>query len=82
MHNIKKTGAGGEIYSNKTADRLSNQWGVDVADELTKLLSEELAKSIDSEILKSLGVLSIPERRKKSLNKIYKSKLLNIILYK
>lgn len=39
MKKIKKTGAG-EIYSNKKADRLSNQWSVDVADELSKLLSE------------------------------------------
>jgi hypothetical protein len=66
-------GAGGEIYSNKTADRLSNQWGVDVADELTKLLSEELAKEIDKEILRGLGLE--PEKNKRrinSINKIYK----------
>jgi len=68
-----KKGAGGEIYSNKTADRLSNQWGVDVADELTKLLSEELAKEIDKEILRGLGLE--PEKNKRrinSINKIYK----------
>ena len=73
MKKIKKTGAGGEIYSNKTADRLSNQWGVDVADELTKLLSEELAKEIDKEILRGLGLE--PEKNKRrinSINKIYK----------
>jgi hypothetical protein len=66
-------GAGGEIYSNKTADRLSNQWGVDIADELTKLLSEELAKEIDKEILRGLGLE--PEKNKRrinSINKIYK----------
>ena len=68
MRNIKKTGAGGEIYSNSTA----SGYGKDISDELSAMLSEQIAKSIDAEILKSLGVLSIPERRKKSLNKIYK----------
>jgi hypothetical protein len=66
----KKNGAGGEIYS--TADRLSSGYGKDIVDELSAMLSEQIAKSIDAEILKSLGVLSITERRKKSLNKIYK----------
>jgi hypothetical protein len=68
-----KKGAGGEIYSNKTADRLSNQWGVDIADELTKLLSEEWAKEIDKEILRGLGLE--PEKNKRrinSINKIYR----------
>lgn len=73
MKKIKKTGAGGEIYSNKTADRLSNQWGVDIEDELTKLLSEEWAKQIDKEILRGLGLE--PEKNKRrinSINKIYR----------
>jgi hypothetical protein len=64
MKKIKKTGAGGEIYSNKT---------VDVADELTKLLSEEWAKQIDKEILRGLGLE--PEKNKRrinSINKIYR----------
>ena len=72
MKKIKK-GAGGEIYSNKTADRLSNQCGVDVADELTKLLSEQIAREIDMEILRGLGLE--PEKNKRrvnSINKIYK----------
>ena len=72
MKKSKKTGAGGEIYSNSTADRLSSGYGRDISDELSSMLSEQIAKSIDSEILKSLGVLSIPERRKNSLNKIFK----------
>ena len=73
MKKIKKTGAGGEIYSNKTADRLSNQWGVDIEDELTKLLSEEWAKQIDKEILR--GLVLEPEKNKRrinSINKIYR----------
>ena len=72
MKKIKK-GAGGDIYSNKTSDRLSNQWGVDVADELTKLLSEQIAREIDMEILRGLGLE--PEKNKRrvnSINKIYK----------
>jgi hypothetical protein len=67
-----KTGAGGEIYSSSAADRLSSGYGRDIADELSALLSAEIAKSIDAEILQVLGVLSTPERRKRSLNKIYK----------
>ena len=73
MKKIKKTGAGGEIYSNKTADQLSESYGIDVVDKLTKLLSEELAKEIDKEILRGLGLE--PEKNKKrvnSINKIYK----------
>jgi hypothetical protein len=72
MKKIKKTGAGGEIYSNTEADKLSECYGVDIADELSAMLSAEIAKSIDVEILKSLGVLSTPEKRMRSLNKIYK----------
>jgi len=73
MKKIKKTGAGCEIYSNKTADQLSESYGIDVVDKLTKLLSEELAKEIDKEILRGLGLE--PEKNKKrvnSINKIYK----------
>jgi hypothetical protein len=72
MIKIKKTGAGGEIYSNTEADKLSECYGVDIADELSAMLSAEIANSIDVEILKSLEVLSTPERRKRSMNKIYK----------
>ena len=72
MKKIKKTGAGGEIYSNKTADKLSESYGVDIEDQLSAMLSQQIANSIDAEILKSLGVLSTPEKRMRSLNKIYK----------
>lgn len=68
-----KKGAGGEIYSNKTADRLSSGYGKDISDELTKLLSEEWAKEIDKEILRGLGLE--PEKNKRrinSINKIYR----------
>jgi hypothetical protein len=39
-----------------------------------KILSEELAKSIDAEILNSLKIISKNNIRKKSINKIYSNK--------
>jgi hypothetical protein len=68
-----KIGSGGEIYSNKTADRLSKHYGIDASDELSKMLSEQLAKEIDKEILKSMGIYSRNVRRMDSINKIFKS---------
>lgn len=65
-----KTGAGGEIYSNPEADKLSNHYGIDVADQLSAMLSDEIAKSIDKEILKSLGIE--PDRNKRRMNSIAK----------
>lgn len=47
-------------------------YGKDIESELTKILSEELAKGIDREILRSLGVFERPFKRKNSINKIYK----------
>jgi hypothetical protein len=68
-----KTGAGGEIYSNSEADRLSNHYGIDVVDQLSAMLSNEIAKEIDKEILKSLGLEpDRNKRRKNSINKIFK----------
>ena len=67
-----KTGAGGEIYSNPEADKLSNHYGIDVADQLSAMLSDEIAKSIDKEILKSMGIYSRNVRRMNSINKIFK----------
>jgi hypothetical protein len=68
-----KTGAGGEIYSNPEADKLSSHYGLDVADQLSAMLSDEITKSIDKEILKSLGLEpDRNKRRKNSINKIFK----------
>jgi len=67
-----KTGAGGEIYSNPEADKLSSHYGIDVADQLQSMLSDEIAKSIDREILKSMGIYSRNVRRMNSINKIFK----------
>ena len=67
-----KTGAGGEIYSNPEADKLSEHYGIDVADRLSAMLSNEIAKGIDKEILKSMGIYSRNVRRMNSINKIFK----------
>jgi hypothetical protein len=67
-----KTGAGGEIYSNTEADRLSQHYGIDVVDQLSAMLSNEIAKEIDKEILKSMGIYSRNVRRINSINKIFK----------
>jgi hypothetical protein len=73
-HNdMKKTGAGGEVYSNPEADKLSEYYGIDVVDQLTSMLSDEIAKEIDRNILMSLGIeLDRNKRRKNSINKIFK----------
>jgi hypothetical protein len=67
-----KTGAGGEIYSNPEADKLSEHYGIDVADQLSAMLSDEISKSIDMEILKSMGIYSRNIRRMNSIDKIFK----------
>jgi hypothetical protein len=67
-----KTGAGGEIYSNPEADKLSEHYGVDIADQLSAMLSDEISKSIDMEILKSMGIYSRNIRRMNSIDKIFK----------
>ena len=69
-----KTGAGGEIYSNSEADKLSSHYGLDVADQLQSMLSDEISKSIDKEILRNLGIEPYRnKRRKNSINKIFKN---------
>lgn len=48
-------------------------YGMDIADEMTRKLSEELSKSIDRDILKSMGFEpDRNKRRKNSINKIFK----------
>ena len=69
-----KTGAGGEIYSNPEADKLSENYGIDVSDQLQSMLSDEISKSIDKEILRNLGIEPYRnKRRKNSINKIFKN---------
>ncbi len=45
---------------------------MNIEEELSKLLSEELAKSIDAEILNTLISISKENMRKKSIYKIFK----------
>jgi hypothetical protein len=67
-----KTGAGGDIYSNPESDELSKHYGLDIVGQLESMLSDELTKSIDKEILKSMGIYSRNVRRMDSINKIFK----------
>jgi hypothetical protein len=67
------TGVGGEIYSNPESDELSKHYGIDIADQLSAMLSAEIAKEIDKNILRGLGLEpDRNKRRKNSINKIFK----------
>ena len=56
------------------SDNTVSPYGKDIESELTKILSEELAREIDREILKSLGIEpDRNKRRKNSINKIFKN---------
>lgn len=69
---MKKTGAGGEIYSNPEEDKLSNHYGLDIEEQLTNMLSEQIAREIDRDILRGLGLEpDRNKRRKVSINKIF-----------
>jgi len=73
MKQIKITGAGGDIYSNPESDKLSAHYGIDIVDELTSLLSDQIAREIDRDILKSLGIEPYRNKRRiNSINKIFK----------
>lgn len=55
-------------------DSINNvsSYGVDIESELTKILSEQIAKEIDRDILRGLGIEpDRNKRRKKSINKIF-----------
>ena len=51
---------------------ISSVYGKDMEDELTSMLSDELATSIDAQIIKEL--FANKNRRKSSINKIFSSK--------
>ena len=49
-----------------------SSYGKDIESELTKILSEQIAKEIDRDILRGLGFEpDRNKRRKKSINKIF-----------
>jgi hypothetical protein len=50
-----------------------SQYGPDIEAELTKMLSEELARQIDKEILQSLGLKKRNIVRQDKIRKIFKS---------
>jgi len=62
-HKVK----GSVVDSNNTVST-----SLDIESELTKILSEQVAKEIDLEILRKLGIFERPVRRNSSINKIYK----------
>jgi hypothetical protein len=47
---MKKTGAGGEIYDSP----LGKSYGIDIDAKMTQMLTDELKKSIDTQILNKL----------------------------
>ena len=47
---------------------------IDAEEEMSKLLSEEIAKSIDAEILKNIMVIATNKIRKKHIDKIFKAR--------
>ena len=49
---------------------LYGSYGIDVSKEIEKLLTEELTRSIDKSILRSLGIKSRKEKLETILNKL------------
>jgi len=68
-----KTGAGGEIYTPPNGT-IQESYGIDIEDQLSSMLSNEIANSIDAEILKGLFEKAKPVKRRNSIDKIYKKK--------
>ena len=52
------------------SDNTISPYGVDIESELTKILSEQIAKEMDRDILRYLGVE--PDRNKRRINSINK----------
>jgi hypothetical protein len=65
-----KTGAGGEIYSNSEADELSKHYGLDIVEQLQSMMSAEISRGINKDIIKKLGWE--PDRNKRRMNSINK----------
>jgi len=53
--------------------KISESFGIDIADELSAILSEELAKQIDKEILQGISSLGKNNIRKRKIENILKS---------
>ena len=66
-------GAGIELLMNDKKKPGSKRLGdsIDIADQLSAMLSDEISKGIDKEILKSMGIYSRNVRRMNSISKIF-----------
>ena len=53
--------------------KVSEGYGMDIADQLSAMLSEELGKQIDKEILQSISNLAKNNIRKRKIENILKS---------
>jgi hypothetical protein len=56
----------------KVQSQNTTEYGLDLADELSKILSEQIANEIDKEILLNLEIEERKYHRKKSIKKIYR----------
>jgi hypothetical protein len=54
-------------------NKTSENYGIDITDQLSAMLSEELAKQIDKEILKGISNLGKNNIRKRKIENILKS---------
>jgi hypothetical protein len=54
-------------------NKVSEDYSIDIADQLSAMLSEELAKQIDKEILQGISNLGKNNIRKKKIENILKS---------
>ena len=54
-------------------NKISESFGIDIADQLSAILSEELAKQIDKEILQGISNLGKNNIRKRKIENILKS---------
>ena len=63
----------GEIYTPPTVS-IQESYGIDIENELSSMLSDEISKSIDAEILKGLFEKAKPVKRRNSIYKIYQKK--------
>jgi len=57
----------------KMNKNISKEYGMDIVDELSAILSEELAKQIDKEILQGISNLGKNNIRKRKIENILKS---------
>ena len=61
------------FYFLKSMNKISEDYSIDIADQLSAMLSEELAKQIDKEILQGISNLGKNNIRKRKIENILKS---------